>query len=47
MTVKKEEYQPKNEQIYEERVKRNIIKNIQRKIRKLGLTREDILVPTI
>ena len=46
MTVKKEEYQPKNEQIYEEHVKKNIIKNIQHKIRKLGLTAEDILLAT-
>jgi hypothetical protein len=37
----------KNEQTYEEQVKKNIINNIQHKIRKLGLTTKDTLVPTI
>ncbi len=46
MTVKKEEYQPKNEQLYEAQVRKNIIKNIQHKIRKMGLTAEDILIAT-
>ena len=44
MTVKKQEYQPKNEQLYEEQIKRNVIKNIHKKIRRFGLTTEDILV---
>ena len=46
MTVRKQEYQPKNEQVYEEQIKKNIIKNIHNKIRKFGLTTEDILVVT-
>jgi transposase len=44
MTVKKQEYQPKNEQLYEEQIKKNVIKNIHKNIRKFGLTTEDILV---
>lgn len=43
MTVKKQEYQPKNEQLYEEQIKRNVIKNIHQKIRRFGLTTDDLL----
>jgi len=46
MTVKKQEYQPKNEQLYEEQIKRNVIKNIHQKIKRFRLTTEDILVIT-
>jgi hypothetical protein len=46
MTVRKQEYQPKNEQLYEEQIKKNVIKNIHKKIRRFGLTTEDILVVT-
>ena len=46
MTVKKQEYQPKNEQLYEEQIKKNVIKNIHKKIRRFGLTTEDILLVT-
>jgi NRPS condensation-like uncharacterized protein len=46
MTVKKEEYQPPNEQLYEAKVKKNVIKNIQHKMRKMGLTVEDVLIAT-
>lgn len=44
MTVRKQKYQPKNEQLYEEQIKRNVIKNIHKKIKRFGLTTEDILV---
>ena len=46
MTVKKQEYQPKNEQVYEAQMKKNVIKNIQHKMRKMGLTAEDVLMAT-
>lgn len=46
MTVKKVPYQPKNEELYEAQVKRNVIKNIQHKMRRLGLTVEDVIVAT-
>jgi transposase len=46
MTVKKVEYQPKNEQLYEAQVKKSVIKNIQHKMRKLGLTSDDVLIAT-
>lgn len=46
MTVKKREYQPKNEQLYEAQVKKNVIKNIQHKMRRMGLTVEDVLMAT-
>lgn len=46
MTVKKVEYQPQNEQLYEAQIKKNVIKNIQLKMRKLGLTTEDVLIVT-
>jgi transposase len=46
MTVRKQEYQPKNEQLYEEQIKKNVIKNIHKKIKRFGLTTEDILVVT-
>jgi len=46
MTVRKQEYQPKNEQMYEEQIRRNVIKNIHKKIRSFGLTTEDLLLVT-
>ena len=46
MTVKKQEYQPKNEQVYEAQMKKNVIKNIQHKMRRMGLTAEDVLMAT-
>jgi len=46
MIVKKQEYQPKNEQLYEAQVRKNVIKNIQHKMRKLGLTPDDVLIAT-
>lgn len=46
MIVKKQEYQPKNEQLYEAQVRKNVIKNIQYKMRKLGLTPDDVLIAT-
>ena len=42
MTVKKVAYSPRNEKLYEEQTKKSIIKNIQNKIKKLGLSAEDI-----
>jgi transposase len=44
MAVKKVEYQPKNEQLYEAQVKKNVIRNIQYKVRKPGLTAEDVIM---
>ena len=46
MTIRKQEYQPRNEQLYEEQIKKNVIKNIHKKIKRFGLTTEDILVVT-
>ena len=46
MTVRKQEYQPKNEQMYEAQIKKNVIKNIHKKIRRFGLTTEDLLLVT-
>lgn len=46
MAVKKVEYQPKNEQLYEARVRKNVIKNIQHKMKKLRLTPDDVLIAT-
>lgn len=43
MTVNKVEYQPQNEQLYAEQIKKNAIKNIQHKMRKLGLTIDAII----
>lgn len=43
MTVKKVPYQPQNEQLYAEQIKKNAIKNIQHKMRKLGLTVDAII----
>ena len=42
MTVKKVPYKAQNEKEYEEKTKKNVIKNIQQKIRRLNLTAEDI-----
>ena len=46
MIVRKEEYQPKNEQLYEAQMKKSVIKNIQHKMRRMGLTAEDVLMAT-
>jgi len=46
MIVKKKEYQPKNEQLYEAQMRRSVIKNIQHKMKKMGLTVEDVLMAT-
>lgn len=43
MTVKQVPYQPQNEQLYTEQIKKNAIKNIQHKMRKLGLTVDAII----
>ncbi len=43
MTVKKVPYQPQNEELYAEQIKKNAIKNIQHKMRKLGLTVDAII----
>ena len=42
MTVRKVPYQPQNEKEYDEQTKKNIIKNIQNKMRKMNLTTDDI-----
>ena len=42
MTVKKVSYKAQNEKEYEEKIKNNVIKNIQHKMRRLNLTAEDI-----
>jgi len=46
MIVKKKESQPKNEQLYEAQMRRSVIKNIQHKMKKMGLTVEDVLMAT-
>lgn len=46
MTVKLQEYQPRNEDVYEDKIKHHIIKNIQYKMRKMGLTAEDVIFAT-
>ena len=43
MTVKKQEYRPRDEQKYEDQIRNNVIKNIHKKIRKFGLTTDDLL----
>ena len=46
MIVKKKEYQPKNEKLYEAQMKKCVIKSIQHKMKRLGLTVEDVLIAT-
>ena len=43
MTVNKVPYVPRDEQQYESQAKNNVIKNIRNKMKKMGLTIEDII----
>jgi transposase len=43
MTVNKVQYVVRDEQQYESQVKNNVIKNIRNKMKKMGLTTEDII----
>ena len=47
MTVNKVSYTPRDEQQYELQAKNNVIKNIRNKMKKMGLTTEDIIFRSI